>query len=227
MRGVRNSPYYHPCLRPPHVKEFRFRLPPNIIFCPQLREPLSAVLRIALHEFQATFRRRQWRCIDVNAQHIDKPQILAHALMHHLFAYAAPSRVIRSRTHRKILIAELTPHAHNLHPLGLVGFHKKCVFHGMLPARWILWHHPFSTLPRSIGDSVGCPLPLASLSTSLPHWWLTCAANRSIYSLTRVVLLLPPPVSSARKSERLGDQDAESCPRYSRRVPLDFARAHV
>src|SRR5258708_1201204 len=37
----------------------------------------------------------------------------------------------------------------------------------------------------------------------------------------------PPPVSSARKSERLGGQDAESCPRHSRRVPLDFARAHV
>src|SRR5260370_16703300 len=55
---------------------------------------------------------------------------------------------------------------------------------------------------------------------------LTCAAYRSISTVTRAVLLLPP-VASVRTSERLGGQDAESCPRYSRRVPLDFAVAYL
>src|SRR5260370_1775091 len=128
--------------------------------------------------------------------------MLAQAVMHHLLAHSAPSRVTRSGTHRKIPIAELTPDAHNLHPLGLVGFHKECVFHGMLLTRRILRHHPFSTLPASTGESVGCPLPLSSLSTPLPPWWLTCAADRSIYSLTRVVLLVPLP-SPARANLNL------------------------
>jgi len=44
VRGVRDSPNRHPCPGSLHIKEFRFRLPPNIVFRPQRREPLSAVL---------------------------------------------------------------------------------------------------------------------------------------------------------------------------------------
>src|SRR5713226_10781226 len=52
--------------------------------------------------------------------------------MHHLFVHTAPSRIPRSRTDRKILVAEFAPHAHNLYPLGFVGFNKKFVSHRSL-----------------------------------------------------------------------------------------------
>src|SRR5260370_10275475 len=134
VRSVRDSSNHHPCPRSLHIKKFRFRLPPGIIFLPQRRQPLSAVLRIALHEFQSSLCRRQWRRANVNSQHIDEPQILAHALVHHLFSHAAPSRVARAWTHGKILVAEFTPHAHHFHPLCLISFHKKAIFHKYCPS---------------------------------------------------------------------------------------------
>src|SRR6266705_871148 len=132
VRRVRDSPNHHPCARSPHVKEFRFGLPPNIIFRSQRRQPRPTVFRIALHEFQSSLRLRQWRRVDVNPQHTDEPQILTHALVHHLLVHAAPSRIAASWTHRKVLIAEFTPHAHHLHPLGRIRFYKKVVPHAHL-----------------------------------------------------------------------------------------------
>src|SRR5260370_12769761 len=155
VRGVRDPPPHHPCPRSLPIKEFRFRLPPNIIFRLQRREPLSAVLRITLHEIQPGLCRRKWRRVNVNSQHIDEPQILAHALMHHLFVHAAPSRVSLPRTHRKLFVAEFTPHAHHLHPLGLIGLNKKFVFHDRLLTRRTLRHHRFAAPPSSIRESFG------------------------------------------------------------------------
>src|SRR5258708_1270060 len=223
MSGVRDSPNHHPRARSRHVKEFRFRLPPNFIFRPQCREPLSAVLSIALHEFQPSLRRRQGRRVDVNPQHADKPQILAHTLVHHLFVHAAPSRVALARTERKIAVAEFTPHAHNFDSLGFIGFHKKFVFHGRPPcvglfgiiASLLYLRQSERHLVVSLAPPESLDFPCIPCTPCIPcaPCRLTCAAHRSIYTLTRAVPLLPP-VSSVRTSERLGGQDAESCPRY-------------
>src|SRR5260370_29894325 len=134
MSGVRNPPNHHPCPRSLCIKEFRLRFPPSIIFLPQGHEPLSAVLCISLHEFQSSLCRRKWRRANLNSQHVDEPQILAHALVHHLFVHAAPSPVARAWTHWKILVAEFTPHAHHFDPLGLISFHKKAIFHKYCPS---------------------------------------------------------------------------------------------
>src|SRR5258708_23817756 len=75
------------------------------------------------------------RRTNVNPQHVDKPQIFAHALVHHLFANAAPSRIRLSRTHRQVLVAEFTPHAHNFYPLGPVRFHQEFISHDSHPAK--------------------------------------------------------------------------------------------
>src|SRR5258708_21952090 len=49
--------------------------------------------------------------------------------MHYLFVHTAPSRIRRSRTDRKILVAEFAPHAHSLYLFGLARFNNKLVSH--------------------------------------------------------------------------------------------------
>jgi hypothetical protein len=96
-------------------------------------EPLSAVLDIALHEGQAGLLLRQgWR-VDVDAQHAAKPEVLAHALVHHLLVHTAPSNVAWARAHRKIVICELTPDADHFDPFGVVSLDQKLVWH-LIPA---------------------------------------------------------------------------------------------
>src|SRR5258705_4293048 len=139
MGGVRDSSNQHPCTRSLHIKEFRFRLPPTITFRPQRRQPLSAVLGVALHEFQPALCRWQGRRANVNSQHVDEPEILAHALVHHLFAHAAPSRIPRAWPHRKILVAEFTPNAYHFHALGFVRFNQEVICHKRHPSTENQW----------------------------------------------------------------------------------------
>src|SRR6266446_1233024 len=187
VRGMRNPANHHPRPRSLHIEEFRFGLPPAIIFRLQFRKPFPAVLRVALHEFQARLQRWQRRRTNVNPQHVDKPQIFAHALMHHLFVNAAPSRVSLSRTHRQVLVAEFTPHAHNFYPLGPVRFHQEFISHDGHPAKR---QRKFS--PPAIDAST---LTLARISVASPlvnNCLLTWTWYRSIYIFTRALLLLPP-----------------------------------
>src|SRR5258708_31550546 len=147
--------------------------------------------------------------------------------MHHLFVHTAPSRIPRSRTHRKIPVAEFTPRAHNLYSLGFVGFNKKFVSHRRLLTCRTRRHHRFAILLAPIREAVG-NLRHRCLISRLPSIAsrLTCAAHRSIYTFTRAVPLFLP-VSSVRTSERQGGQDAKSCPRNSRRVSFDFTGTHL
>src|SRR5579864_3489327 len=129
MRRMRHPTHHNPRPRSLHVKEFRIRLPPCVVLVLQRRQALSAVLRIALDELQPRFRSRQRRSPHINSEHVPEPQVLAHALMYHLLAHAAPPRISFPWPHRKIRIAELAPHADHLHPLGRVSLHQKCVSH--------------------------------------------------------------------------------------------------
>src|SRR5712692_584248 len=94
----------------------------------------SSFLRIAFHEFQPRLHRRQRRRVDVDPQHVQEPQILARALVHHLLPHAPPSRISPSRTHRKILVTEFAPDAYDLDPFRLIGFNKEVVSHGLHPS---------------------------------------------------------------------------------------------
>src|SRR5216683_2094372 len=40
-----------------------------------------------------------------------------------------------TRTHRQVLVAEFTPHAHNFYPLGPVRFHQEFISHDGHPAK--------------------------------------------------------------------------------------------
>jgi hypothetical protein len=129
MRRMRDPPRHHPGPRPVHIEKLHILLPPHLIFLLQRRQPLPAVLRISFHEFQPRLLLRQRRCAHINSQHIEEPQVFAHALMHHLLMHAASLRITLPRTHRKILVPELTPHAHHLHPLGGIRLDQKYLPH--------------------------------------------------------------------------------------------------
>ena len=129
MRGMRNPPHHHPCPRSPDVKKRSLALPPLIIPVPQDRQSFPAILRITLDKLHPRLRNRQRRRSHINAQHVAEPQILAHALMHHLLLHAAPPRIALARPHRQILIAKLAPNANHLHPLSRVRPHQKFVSH--------------------------------------------------------------------------------------------------
>src|SRR6266436_1611894 len=133
VRRVCDSANHDPCPGTWHNKKFCFGLPPGAVFRSQRCEPLSAVFRVTLHKFQSSLGRGQWRRANVNSEHADKPQVFTHALMHHLFAHAAPSRVPRPWAHRKIRIPEFAPHANDLDALGFVRFNKKFVSHRAHP----------------------------------------------------------------------------------------------
>src|SRR5216683_2735885 len=69
-----------------------------------------------------------------HSHHVQEPQILARALVHHLLPHAPPSRISPSRTHRKILVTEFAPDAYDLDPFRLIGFNKEVVSHGLHPS---------------------------------------------------------------------------------------------
>src|SRR5690349_9918379 len=76
-----------------HIEERCVFLPPRFERLAQSSQTLAAVLGIALHELQTGFSLwQEWRA-HVDPQHVAKPEILTHTLVHHLFVHAAPSRV--------------------------------------------------------------------------------------------------------------------------------------
>src|SRR5260370_16421603 len=145
MRRMRQPPRQHPSSRARYIKKLRLPLKPTLLLSPQGLKPFPTVLRITLDELPPHLLRRQRRRAHVNSQHGAKPEVLAHALVHHLLPHAAPSPVVRSRTHRQILIAKLAPHADNLHALGLVCLYQEVVSHGEAPTN-------LSSLPSKRGS---------------------------------------------------------------------------
>jgi hypothetical protein len=133
MRSMRQPPRQHPGSRAGNVKKLCFFLEPALWLLAQRLQPLSAVFRIAPDEFQPRLLSRQRRRTYVNSQHGAKPQILAHALVHHLFPHAAPPPVACPRAHRQILVAEFAPNADHLYPLRPVRLHQEFVAHKKLP----------------------------------------------------------------------------------------------
>ena len=56
-------------------------------------ETFAAVLGISRHEFPADLPRRQRRRAHIDAQNLPEPEILAHALMHHVLMHASTARI--------------------------------------------------------------------------------------------------------------------------------------
>ena len=136
-------------------------------------------------ELDAGFRLRKRRSADLDAQHAAEPQVLAHALMHHLFVHAPSARVALFGPHRKVLVPEFTPDAQDLHPLGIVGVDKKVVRQdntspGVLPV---------GPKPLAYGTFVGSACDLRAESAP------SCSANLTVYSPTRLPRSLPTSLS--------------------------------
>jgi hypothetical protein len=126
---MRQTASHHPRSGALHIEELRQLFPPELVFLPKYSEPLAAMFRVAFHEPDAGFLFRKRRGIDFDAQHVAKPQVLAHALMHHLFVHAASARIAVLRPYWKLLILELAPYADHLDALGFVSFDQKIVLH--------------------------------------------------------------------------------------------------
>jgi len=162
VRRVRNPPNHNPCPGSRYIKKFRFRLPPGVVFRPQRREPLSAVFRIALHEFQSSLRRRQRRRVDVNSQHADKPQIFTHALMHHLLVHVAPRGSPRAAAPEDLI-------ADSLHtPTTLMRssrtFQQEFVSHNAHPCARFRGHSLSRKQSRQLMPSIRAQIPLRETS---------------------------------------------------------------
>src|SRR6267142_557698 len=71
--------------------------------------------------------------VTIDSQHIPEPQIFAHTLMHHLFVYAAASRVAQAWTHGEIGVLKFTPDAHHFDPFSLIRFNEEFITHGDNP----------------------------------------------------------------------------------------------
>src|ERR1700685_117340 len=123
-----------------YIEELHTLFPPAFIFLLQRCQPLPTVRGVLLHKLQPRLDFWQWRLAEadrsvrlthIDAQHVAKPQILAHALMYHLLPHTPPARVVRPRTHRHVLIPELAPHADHLHAFSGVRLDKKFVSHNL------------------------------------------------------------------------------------------------
>lgn len=120
MGRMRNPTHHDPRMTPKYIEESGLSLPPCICLSSQSYEPLPAIFRISLDEFHSCLLGGQRRSAHIDSEHVAKPQILTHALMHHLFMRAAPSRIAFPRPHRQVLIKEFTPDADHFQPLGCV-----------------------------------------------------------------------------------------------------------
>src|SRR5678816_1522769 len=131
MRCVRQPASHHPRSGSFYIEERPQLFPPALVGLPKSRESMAAVFRIPLDERDARFVLGQGRRMHVDAEHIAKPQILAHALMHHLLAHAASAGIDLIRPDREVLVPELTPYAQDLQSLGGVALDQKLVCHGL------------------------------------------------------------------------------------------------
>src|SRR6185312_607361 len=130
MGGMRQAAGYHPRSGALHIEELRWLFPPALILLLEYRESLAAMFCIALYEPGAGFLFRERRSTHLDAQHVPKPQVLAHALMHHLLVHAAAAWIALPRPYWKVLVRKLAPHAQYLHSFRLVSLDQKIVFHG-------------------------------------------------------------------------------------------------
>src|SRR5262249_56074123 len=97
---------HHPGPRSPHIKKLRIPFPPRFIRASQRRKPFFAVLRISPHELEPDlFFRQRWGS-HVDPEHRPEPQILADALVHHVFVQTPPPSVPPVRPHRTITASQ-------------------------------------------------------------------------------------------------------------------------
>src|SRR5438309_10874276 len=104
MGSMRQAAGDHPRSGALHIEELRWLFPPALILLLECSESLAAMFRIAFHELGAGFLFRKRRSTDFDAQHVAEPQVLAHALMHHLLVHAAAARIAPLRPYRKVLV---------------------------------------------------------------------------------------------------------------------------
>ena len=67
--------------------------------------------------------------LHVDAQHVAKPEILTHTLVHHLLVHATSSKIALARAYREILVVEFTPDADHFEAFSVIGVDEKVVFH--------------------------------------------------------------------------------------------------
>ena len=72
----------------------------------------------------------QRSCTNIDAEHVPEPEVLADALVHHVFVDASAARVIRAGPDRKVVVSELAPHAEDLQTFGRIAVDQKVVSHG-------------------------------------------------------------------------------------------------
>ena len=97
---------------------------------------LSIALR---HESESRLLFRQRARANVDAQHRSEPNVLAHALMHHVLVNASPARIALSRTSGQIGVLKFTPYTDHFDSLGFVGFDKRVVSHPVCPRELLYW----------------------------------------------------------------------------------------
>ena len=95
----------------------------------QRGKPPAAIFGVTPDELQSRFLLRQRRRSNVNTEHVKKPQVLAHALVNHLLAYAPAASVGRMRPYGQVFVAELAPHAEHFHSLRGIGLDKEGTGH--------------------------------------------------------------------------------------------------
>jgi hypothetical protein len=120
---------HHPGPWAAHIKELSLFLPPRFVLLTQSIQSFAAILCITSHELQTSFLMREGWSTHINAQHVAKPEILAHTLMDHLLVHTAASRIILERAHVKILIRELTPDTDHFDAFGFVCLNQEIVSH--------------------------------------------------------------------------------------------------
>ena len=73
--------------------------------------------------------RRKRRRADLNAEHRAKPQVLADALVNHLFVHAATTFVCGMWSDREVFVAEHAPHTEDLEAFRFVRIDQELISH--------------------------------------------------------------------------------------------------
>jgi hypothetical protein len=68
-------------------------------------------------------------CANIDVEYIAEPFVFTDALIYHVLQWITISSIQRMRTDEKIVIHEHTPNAEGLDPFGIIGVHKKIIFH--------------------------------------------------------------------------------------------------
>ena len=114
VRCMSEPPHHHPRARPPDVEEVRLFFPPMIALLAKNSETFSTVLRVALDELEAEFQVGERWGIDIDPEHAAEPEILAHALVHHLLMHTTAPSIVGARADGQIIVRELAPDADHL-----------------------------------------------------------------------------------------------------------------